>query len=227
MEFSPEQLAGFIDHTLLKPDAMTAEIEKLCGEALRYHFASVCVNPVHIPQVAQLLKGLQVKPCCVVGFPLGATMPEVKAYETQTTVKAGAREIDMVINIAAVKSGDKKAVWKDIEAVCEAASSKAIVKVIIETCLLSNEEKRFTCEAARDVGAAFVKTSTGFSTAGATAEDVSLMRAVVGKSMGVKASGGIRSLESLLTMLAAGADRIGSSSGVNIIEGLLNSNECK
>lgn len=221
MQFSPEQLAGFIDHTLLKPDAVAAEIEKLCGEALHYRFASVCVNPLHAPQVAELLKGSQVKTCCVIGFPLGATMPEVKAFETETAVKAGAREIDMVVNIAAVKTGDKQALWRDIEAVCKAASSKAIVKVIIETCLLSDEEKRFACEAARDVGAAFVKTSTGFSTGGATQADVRLMRSIVGKNMGVKASGGIRSLESMLAMLAAGADRIGSSSGVAIIEVVL------
>lgn len=217
MEFSPEQLAGFIDHTLLKPDAVATQIETLCQEALQYRFASVCVNPIHVAQAAELLKGSQVKPCCVVGFPFGATLPSVKAFETEMAVKAGAKEIDMVINIAAVKTGDKKAVWNDIEAVCEAASSKAIVKVIIETCLLSDEEKRFVCEAARDVGAAFVKTSTGFSTGGAMENDVRLMRSIVGKSMGVKASGGIRTLESMQSMLAAGADRIGSSSGVTII----------
>ena len=211
-------LAKYIDHTILKPDATAAQVEKLCREALEFDFASVCVNSCYAAQVAGLLCGSDVKTCCVVGFPLGAMLSEAKAFETKAAIAAGAQEIDMVINIGAAKSGDMAMVKSDIAAVVDAAAGKAVVKVIIETCLLTDEEKTAVCVAAKEAGADFVKTSTGFSTGGASSSDVALMRKAVGSEMGVKASGGIRDLTSALEMIKAGATRIGASAGVQIIE---------
>lgn len=213
-------IAKMIDHTLLKADATKEQVVELCNEAKQYEFASVCLNPVWVKTAAELLKGTSVKTCTVIGFPLGATTSEVKAFETKNAIENGASEIDMVINIGALKSGDTKAVQEDIEAVVNAAAGKAIVKVIIETSLLTDEEKRTACELSVLAKADFVKTSTGFSTGGATVEDVKLMRSTVGPEMGVKASGGVRSLEDLTAMKEAGATRIGASSGVAIMNGL-------
>jgi deoxyribose-phosphate aldolase len=209
-----------IDHTLLKPEATRDQIKKVCDEAKQYGFANVCVNPSYIAYVAGQLKGSPVAPCCVVGFPLGATMPEVKAYETEAAIKAGAKEIDMVINIGAAKSGEWDAVRKDIEAVVRASRGRALVKVIIEACLLTDEEKVNACRAAVEAGADFVKTSTGFSKHGATIEDVKLMRDTVGPHVGVKAAGGVRDVKSANDMIAAGANRLGASSGVAIAKAL-------
>lgn len=209
-----------IDHTLLKPDATRDQIKKVCDEAKQYGFASVCVNPSYIAYVAQQLRGSSVAPCCVVGFPLGATVPEVKAYETGAAISAGAKEIDMVINIGAAKSGEWDAVRKDIEAVVRASGGRALVKVIIEACLLTDGEKVNACRAAVEAGADFVKTSTGFSKHGATIEDVRLMRNTVGPRVGVKAAGGVRDVKSASDMAAAGANRLGTSSGVAIAKAL-------
>ena len=200
-------IAAMIDHTLLKPEATPAQIEKLCAEAAEYHFASVCVNPVYIPLAARLLKGTGVKVCCVVGFPLGAIAPEQKAAEAASCAAMGAEELDMVIHVGAAKAGDWALVQRDIEG----------VKVIIETCLLTDEEKVKACEAAKAAGAHFVKTSTGFSTGGATTHDIALMRKTVGPEMGVKASGGIRDYETAMAMIEAGANRIGASAGIAIV----------
>ncbi|HZG60142.1 deoxyribose-phosphate aldolase [Thermolongibacillus altinsuensis] len=208
-----------IDHTLLKPEATKEQIVKLAEEAKTYHFASVCVNPTWVKTAYEILKDTDVKVCTVIGFPLGATTPEVKAFETKNAIENGASEVDMVINIGALKSGDDELVEKDIRAVVEAAKGKALVKVIIETCLLTDEEKVRACQLAVKAGADFVKTSTGFSTGGATVEDVALMRKTVGPNVGVKASGGIRSADDLLAMEKAGANRIGASAGVQIING--------
>lgn len=205
-----------IDHTILKPDATVDQVKKICDEAKQHGFASVCVNPSNIGFVAQQLEGSGVAPCCVVGFPLGATLPEVKAYETKVCIAQGAKEVDMVINVGAAKSGNWTLVQRDIEEVVNAAKGKAIVKVIIETCLLTDDEKVKACTAAKAAGADFVKTSTGFSTGGATVADVRLMRQTVGASMGVKASGGVRDYASAMEMLKAGASRLGTSSGVSI-----------
>ncbi|WP_025784795.1 deoxyribose-phosphate aldolase [Sporosarcina sp. D27] len=213
-------IAKMIDHTLLKADATKEQVLELCNEAKQYEFASVCLNPTWVKTAAELLKGTPVKTCTVIGFPLGATTSDVKAFETKNAIENGASEIDMVINIGALKSGDTKAVQQDIEAVVNAAAGKAIVKVIIETSLLTDEEKRTACELSVLAKADFVKTSTGFSTGGATVEDVKLMRSTVGPEMGVKASGGVRSLEDLTAMKEAGATRIGASSGVAIMKGL-------
>ena len=210
------ELAKTIDHTLLKPDATAAQIEKLCAEAREYHFASVCVNPSRIALAARLLAGSDVTPCCVVGFPLGAIPTESKAAETAVAVKNGAGEIDMVIDIGAAKDGDWDAVEADIAAVKQACGP-AKLKVIIETCLLTDEEKVQACLAAKRANADFVKTSTGFSKAGATAADVKLMRETVGPDMGVKASGGIHNRAEALAMIEAGATRIGASSGIAIV----------
>jgi deoxyribose-phosphate aldolase len=219
-ELTSAQLAGYIDHTLLKQDASLAQIEKLCEEAAKYHFASVCVNATYAAQCAKLLKGTGVKVCCVVGFPLGATLSSVKAYEAEQVIADGASEVDMVLNVGALKSGNYTLVKDDISAVVRAShAKKALVKVIIETCLLTDEEKVKTCQICRDAGADFVKTSTGFSTAGATVEDVALMRKTVGPDMGVKAAGGVRSRDDVLAMIKAGATRIGTSGGVKIMEG--------
>lgn len=209
-------IAAMIDHTLLKPEATPAQIEKLCAEAAEYHFASVCVNPVYIPLAARLLKGTGVKVCCVVGFPLGAIAPEQKAAEAASCVAMGAEELDMVIHVGAAKAGDWALVQRDIEGVVKAAAGHT-VKVIIETCLLTDEEKVKACEAAKAAGAHFVKTSTGFSTGGATTHDIALMRKTVGPEMGVKASGGIRDYETAMAMIEAGANRIGASAGIAIV----------
>ena len=209
-------IAAMIDHTLLKPEATPAQIEKLCAEAAEYHFASVCVNPVYIPLAARLLKGTGVKVCCVVGFPLGAIAPEQKAAEAASCAAMGAEELDMVIHVGAAKAGDWALVQRDIEGVVKAAAGHT-VKVIIETCLLTDEEKVRACEAAKAAGAHFVKTSTGFSTGGATTHDIALMRKTVGPEMGVKASGGIRDYETAMAMIEAGANRIGASAGIAIV----------
>ena len=209
-------IAAMIDHTLLKPEATPAQIEKQCAEAAEYHFASVCVNPVYISLAARLLKGTGVKVCCVVGFPLGAIAPEQKAAEAASCAAMGAEELDMVIHVGAAKAGDWALVQRDIEGVVKAAAGHT-VKVIIETCLLTDEEKVKACEAAKAAGAHFVKTSTGFSTGGATTHDIALMRKTVGPEMGVKASGGIRDYETAMAMIEAGANRIGASAGIAIV----------
>ena len=209
-------IASMIDHTLLKPEATPAQVEKLCAEAAEYHFASVCVNPVYIPLAARLLDGTGVKVCCVVGFPLGAIAPEQKAAEAASCAAMGAEELDMVIHVGAAKAGDWALVQRDIAGVVKAAAGRT-VKVIIETCLLTDEEKVKACEAAKAAGADFVKTSTGFSTSGATTHDIALMRKTVGPEMGVKASGGIRDYATAMAMIEAGANRIGASAGIEIV----------
>lgn len=212
-------IAALIDHTVLRADATREEIVKLCREARQYSFASVCVNAYWVPLVAAELSGSPVKVCTVVGFPLGATSTDAKVAETESAVRVGAQEIDMVINVGALKSGDHEAVKLDIRAVAEAAHrGGAILKVILETALLDDNQKAVACTLAKLAGADFVKTSTGFSTAGATAHDVALMRSVVGPEMGVKASGGIRTLEDVRKMTAAGASRIGASASVKIVQ---------
>ncbi len=211
--------AGLIDHTLLKPEASRDEIRKLCQEAAKFGFASVCINPWYVPLAAELLRGTKIKVCTVIGFPLGATLPQVKMYEAEEAIKLGAQEVDMVINIGALKSGQDDVVQSDIRGVVEASHrGGAICKVILETALLTVEEKVRASLASKQAGADFVKTSTGFSTAGATAEDVALMRAVVGSEIGVKAAGGVRSFEDLKKMVCAGATRIGASASVKIME---------
>ncbi len=212
------QLAKLIDHTILKPDATAAQVKRLCDEAKRYGFASVCVNPSRIALAAAELAGTDIAPCCVVGFPLGAIPSESKAAETAVAVKNGAREIDMVIDIGRAKDGDWDYVQADIAAV-KAACGAAKLKVIIETCLLTDDEKVRACLAAKRANADFVKTSTGFSKAGATVADVRLMRETVGPDMGVKAAGGIHSRAEAEAMIAAGATRIGASSGIAIVTG--------
>ena len=216
---SAADMAKYIDDTLLKPEATIEDIRKVCDRAKKYHTASVCVNPSYIQFVANQLEGSGVTPCCVIGFPLGATTPEVKAFETSNAISHGAREVDMVINIGAVKSGDWALVERDIAAVVTAVDGEAKVKVIIETCLLTDEEKVQACLAAKRANADFVKTSTGFSTGGATVADVKLMRQTVGPELGVKASGGVRTYEDAIAMIEAGASRLGASSGKAIIEG--------
>jgi deoxyribose-phosphate aldolase len=212
-------VAGMIDHTLLKPDATRKDIETLCREAAEYRFASVCVNPTWVAACAQLLKGTSVIVCSVVGFPLGATTPDTKHYETRRAIFDGAREIDMVINVGALKSGDLRLVERDIEAVTAPCREfGALSKVIIEAALLTDDEKVTACTLAKAAAADFVKTSTGFGPGGATAGDVALMRRVVGDEMGVKAAGGVRDLEGLKAMVAAGATRIGASAGVRIVQ---------
>ncbi|MGB6545893.1 MAG: deoxyribose-phosphate aldolase [Candidatus Acidiferrales bacterium] len=212
-------IAALIDHTLLKPDASRDEITKLCREAARFGFASVCINPWYVGLAAELLHGTPVKVCTVVGFPLGATLPQVKVYETEEAIKVGAQEIDMVQNVGALKSGQDDVVERDIAGVVAASHrGGAICKVILETALLTTEEKVRASLAAKRAGADFVKTSTGFAAAGATAEDVALMRAVVGEGMGVKAAGGVRTLDDVKKMVHAGATRIGASASVKILE---------
>ncbi|CAM3084676.1 MULTISPECIES: deoxyribose-phosphate aldolase [Paenibacillus] len=213
------QLAKMIDHTLLRADATQSEMAKLTEEAKQYQFASVCVNPGWVAYAAEQLQGTGVDICTVIGFPLGASTSETKAFETKDAIAKGATEVDMVINISALKDGKDDVVEQDIRAVVEAAAGKALVKVIIETCLLTDEEKVRACQAAVKAGADFVKTSTGFSTGGATPEDIALMRRTVGPDVGVKASGGVRSLEDMQKMIDAGATRIGASSGVKIMQG--------
>ncbi|WP_409301764.1 deoxyribose-phosphate aldolase [Peribacillus sp. SCS-155] len=215
-----QDIARLIDHTLLKADATKKEIKTLCEEAREYKFASVCVNPVWVRYAVELLAGSEVKVCTVIGFPLGANTPETKAFEAENAINNGAEEVDMVINIGALKDKDDELVEKDIRAVVEASKSKALTKVIIETSLLSEEEKVRACKLAVNAGADFVKTSTGFSTGGATVEDVALMRKTVGPDIGVKASGGVRSAADAKNVVDAGATRIGASAGVSIIKGL-------
>ena len=211
-------IAGLIDHTLLKADATAAEVEALCREAAQHHFATVCVNPAWVGLAARHLRGTGVGVCSVVGFPLGATMPDVKAYETRRAIVDGATEIDMVINVGALKSGDLRLVEQDIEGVAAACRAcGATSKVIIEAALLTDEEKITACSLAKAAGADFVKTSTGFGPGGATVADVALMRRVVGTEMGVKAAGGVRDLEQMQAMVAAGATRVGASAGVRIV----------
>ena len=223
---STPDIPGLIDHTLLRPDATRDEIVKLCREARRYNFASVCVNPYWVPVAVAELAGSRVKVCTVVGFPLGATSTEAKVAEAEAALRTGAQEIDMVQNIGALRSGDSDAVQKDIAAVVAVAHrAGAIVKVILETALLDDNQKIMASILAKMANADFVKTSTGFGPSGATAHDVELMRKAVGSEMGVKASGGIRTLEDLKKMVAAGATRIGASAGVKIVEAMAGSRE--
>jgi deoxyribose-phosphate aldolase len=212
-------IAALIDHTLLKPEATAADIRKVCAEARHYSFASVCVNPYWVRLVAGELAGSAVKVCSVVGFPLGASATEIKVAETVAAIRDGAQEIDMVLNIGELRGGNHGAVRDDIKAVVETAHSHgAIVKVILETALLNDEQKVAACLLAKEAGADFVKTSTGFGPSGATAADVALMRRTVGPAIGVKASGGVRTLEDLQTMVVAGANRVGASASVKIVE---------
>jgi deoxyribose-phosphate aldolase len=213
-------LARMIDHTLLKPEAPPGEVQKLCEEAKKFTFASVCINAGYVPLCARLLRGSPVRVCTVIGFPLGATSTATKAFETEQAIRDGAQEVDMVINVGMLKAGELQYVERDIAAVVNAARrQKVLTKVIIETALLTDEEKVKVCLLAKKVGADFVKTSTGFAKGGATAGDIALMRRVVGSAMGVKASGGVRSREDALAMVASGADRIGASASVRIVGG--------
>src|SRR5262245_1269210 len=216
---APSGIAGLIDHTLLKPDATRQNIEDLCREAAQFKFATVCVNPTWVATCARLLQGSGVSVCSVVGFPLGATTADVKGYETQRAIFDGAREIDMVINVGALKSGDLRIVERDIEAVvAPCRDCRVLSKVIIEAALLTDDEKVTACTLAKAAGADYVKTSTGFGPGGATAADVALMRRVVGAEMGVKAAGGVREFEGMQAMIAAGASRVGASAGVKIVQ---------
>jgi deoxyribose-phosphate aldolase len=215
----PREIARHIDHTLLKPDATRSQIETLCAEAREHGFATVCVNPVWVRLCAELLRGSETRVCTVTGFPLGATPPEVKAFETARAIADGATEVDMVMNVGALKSGDYRLVERDVTAVADACrQAGAISKVIIETALLTDDEKVKACVIAKAACADFVKTSTGFASGGATVQDVALMRRVVGHEMGVKAAGGVRDLKSAQAMIEAGADRIGASVGVKIVQ---------
>ena len=213
-----QQLAGMIEHTILKANASEAEVRKVCEEALEYGFASVCINPANISLASEMLKGSKVKVCTVIGFPLGANTSAVKAFETDDAIKNGAQEVDMVINIGKLKDKDYEYVKNDIKAVVDAAKGRALSKVIIETCLLTDEEKVKACELAKEAGADYVKTSTGFSTGGATPEDIKLMRETVGPEMGVKASGGVRTYEDAMAVVENGATRIGASASIAIVE---------
>lgn len=215
-----QNVAGLIDHTLLKADATKEQIKVLCEEAREYNFASVCVNPTWVKYASELLEGSDVKVCTVIGFPLGATTPETKAFETKDAISNGAHEVDMVINIGALKDKDDELVERDIRAVVAASTGKALSKVIIETALLTEEEKVRACELAVKAGTDYVKTSTGFSTGGATVEDIALMRKTVGPDIGVKASGGVRNTADAQNVIEAGATRIGASAGVSIVKGL-------
>jgi deoxyribose-phosphate aldolase len=214
-------LAAMIDHTLLKPDATRAEVERICQEALKYGFATVCVNPAYVEFAANLLKNSLVKPITVVGFPLGTSSTPSKVLEAKNAVKAGAQEIDMVINIDALKQKNFALVFEDIQKVVE-ASRPSPVKVILETCNLDHDQKIIACTLSKAAGAAFVKTSTGFAASGATAEDIALMRRIVGPDMGVKASGGVRNYADAMKMIAAGASRIGSSASIEIVTNRVN-----
>ena len=210
-------IAKYIDHTILKPEATVEDVKKLCKEAREYNFASVCVNGCYANLVSTELTGSDVKTCVVVGFPLGAMTKEAKAFETSDAIKNGANEIDMVINVGALKDKNYTLLKEDIEAVVNAAKGKAIVKVIIETCLLTDEEKVKACEISKEAKADFVKTSTGFSNSGATKEDIALMRKTVGDDLGVKASGGVRDYKTAMEMINAGASRIGASASIAIV----------
>lgn len=212
-----KNLSRYIDHTLLKADATENEVIKLCNEAKEYDFFSVCINPGFVELAAKELRESNVAVCTVIGFPLGASTPETKAFETRDAIQKGAAEVDMVINISKLKDKKDEEVLKDIKAVVDAADKKALVKVIIETCLLTDEEKERACKLAKDAGADFVKTSTGFSTGGATKEDIALMRKTIGTEMGVKASGGVRTYEDAVTMIESGATRIGASASIAIV----------
>jgi len=214
-EPTSEALANMIDHTILKPDASISAVNKICKEALEHRFASVCVNPVHVERCVDLL-GDKVPVCTVIGFPLGANHSEIKAHEAKLAVEQGAQEIDMVLNVGLMKTANFQEVYADIKAV-RLGGEDGLLKVILETCLLSQEEIIIACLLCREAGADYVKTSTGFSSGGATAEDISLMRFVVGEDLGVKASGGIRTREDALTMVRAGASRLGASAGVSIV----------
>lgn len=216
---SNDDIASIIDHTILKPEATDADVRKVCDEAIQYKFKSVCVNTHYVVLVSKHLAGSGVDTCCVVGFPLGASSTRAKVDETIDAIKHGANEIDMVINVGALKSGNWDRVKRDIEGVTSAAKGRAIVKVILETNLLTDEEKIKACTIAKMAGADFVKTSTGFNKGGATVEDIRLMRRVVGPNLGVKASGGVRDTETARAMMAAGATRIGTSSGIAIVMG--------
>ena len=213
-----KQLAKMMDHTILKATATPADVEKICREALEIDAASVCINPCNIELTKRLLEGSGVKVCTVIGFPLGANSTSVKMYETQDAIKRGAEEVDMVINVGALLAGDTDTVYNDIKGVVEAAGG-TLVKVIIETCYLSDDQKKTACELAMKAGADFVKTSTGFGTGGATAHDVALMRSVVGEKLKVKASGGIRTCQNAVEMIEASADRLGVSASIAILEG--------
>jgi deoxyribose-phosphate aldolase len=218
------KIEQYIDHTLLKQQASEEDIIKVCTEAKEYGFASVCANAYYTSLVSKELKGSNVKTCIVVGFPLGATTKEVKAFEAKQAIENGAQEIDMVVNVGAIKSNKYDVVKEDIEAVVEASSGKALVKVILETCLLTDDEKIKVIEICKEVGANFVKTSTGFSTGGATVHDIELMRKTVGPNMGVKASGAVRTAEDAKAVIEAGASRIGASSSIAIVNGTKDSN---
>lgn len=219
LSLTTAQLAAYIDHTLLKPDATAKDIERLCAEAREHRFFSVCVNSSRVIQAGHLLEDSEVKVASVVGFPLGAMSTDAKRFETETAVDEGAHEIDVVLNIGRLKDGDDKYVLRELYEVVAAADDRT-VKVILETCLLSRAEKVRACQIVRESGAHFVKTSTGFSASGATLEDVKLMREVVGPDFGVKASGGVRDAQTALAMIAAGATRLGTSSGIAIVKGL-------
>ncbi|MFW6137602.1 MAG: deoxyribose-phosphate aldolase [Spirochaetota bacterium] len=210
-------MAPYIDHTLLKPDAQKSQFEQLCEEAVEYKFYSVCVNPYWVEFCARKLRGKEVKVCSVVGFPLGAAASRTKGFETRNAIENGADEIDMVINIGALKSGDLREVEEDIRSVWRACRATTTLKVIIETCLLSDDEKVLACQTAKKAGAHFVKTSTGFAKGGAATADIALMRRVVGPGMGVKASGGVRTFEDAKNMIQSGASRIGASASVKIV----------
>ncbi len=217
--FTPAELAGYIDHTLLKPEAVVSQFEQLCNEAIKYKFMSVCVNSGWVPFVAKKLRGTGVKVCSVVGFPLGEMDTRSKAFETRSAISSGANEIDMVINVSALKSRDLKLVEEDIRAIKRACRSNTILKVIIETVFLTDEEKVLACEIAKKADADFVKTSTGFSGGGATVQDIMLMRRVVGPNIGVKASGGIKTFDQAVALINAGANRLGCGASVAIITG--------
>lgn len=219
MTITAAEMAKYIDHTLLKPEATIDALDTLCAEARSYGFKAVCINSAHVADVVHKLHGSGVDVCTVVGFPLGAMHMQAKAFEAENALADGAQELDMVINIGALKSGDLQTVEADIKAVRRVAASPAILKVIIETCLLTEAEKIKACEIAKNAGADFVKTSTGFSIGGATVKDVSLMRQIVGKEMGVKASGGIKDYATAVAMVKAGANRLGVSAGIAIVEG--------
>jgi deoxyribose-phosphate aldolase len=218
-KMTASEIAKYIDHTLLKPEAALPAFDKLCDEAIRYGFKSVCVNSGRVAYVAERLEGTGVKVCSVIGFPLGAMESRAKAFEAKRAMEQGATELDMVLNIGTLKSGDLKGVEEDIRAVRKKARGTTVLKVIIETCLLREGEKVLACEIAKKAGADFVKTSTGFSTGGATVEDVALLRRVLGPEMGVKASGGIKDFTTASAMIAAGANRIGAGAGVAIVTG--------
>ncbi len=210
-------LQKYIDHTILKPDTIKEDVIRVCEEAKEYGFYSVCVNPYYVPLVKEQLKNSDVKVTSVIGFPLGASISEVKAFETDRAIRDGANEIDMVINVAALKNKEYDYVLNDIKSIVNVCKGRALLKVIIETCLLTDEEKIKACELSKEAGADYVKTSTGFSTGGATVEDVALMRKTVGDTMGVKASGGVRTTEDAKKVIEAGASRIGASSSISIV----------